>query len=188
MHRLGARRLAGVDDQLGLEVGFRRRRGAEPDALVGHADMRRAGVGIGIDRDRLDPHPLRGADDAAGDFPAIGDQDFLEHQCPELDHQLRSRSRMRDNSIPNGVTIALPGQSLTPCSRVMSKAAIAAIRTQLPGMNGRQLLLTPPPRPSAACCGRAGAAPRPPHPPSSCPARRSPAPPPRAAWHSPAAG
>ena len=82
MHRLGARRLARVDDQLGLEIAFRRRRRAEPHALVGHPDMRRAGIGIGINRDRLDPHRFRGADHPASNLPAIGDQDFLEHGLP----------------------------------------------------------------------------------------------------------
>jgi hypothetical protein len=39
-----------------------------------------AGIGIGIDRHRLDAH-TRGLDHAAGDFAAIGDQDLLEHRC-----------------------------------------------------------------------------------------------------------
>ena len=79
MHGLGAGRLARVDDQLGLEVGFRRRRRAEADRFVGHAHVRRAGVGVGINRDRLDAHALRRADHAAGNLAAVGDQDLLEH-------------------------------------------------------------------------------------------------------------
>jgi hypothetical protein len=43
--------------------------------------MRRAGVGVGIDRDRLDAHALGGADHPARDFAAIGDQDLGEHQA-----------------------------------------------------------------------------------------------------------
>jgi hypothetical protein len=39
--------------------------------------MRRARVGVGINRDRLDPHAPRGADHPARNLPAIGDQDFL---------------------------------------------------------------------------------------------------------------
>ena len=80
MHRLGAGRPAGVDDQLGLEIGFRRRRRPEPDALVGQLHMRRARVGVGIDGDGRDPHPPRGADDSAGDLAPVGDQNLLEHQ------------------------------------------------------------------------------------------------------------
>ena len=47
--------------------------------LVGHLDMQRVAVGVGIDRDRLDTHLARGLDDPAGDLAAIGDQDALEH-------------------------------------------------------------------------------------------------------------
>ena len=41
--------------------------------------MKRAGIRLGIDRDGLDAHLPRGADDAASDLATIGDQDFLEH-------------------------------------------------------------------------------------------------------------
>jgi hypothetical protein len=43
--------------------------------LVGHLDMQRLGIGIGIDRDGATPRRARGADDAAGDLAAIGDQE-----------------------------------------------------------------------------------------------------------------
>ena len=42
--------------------------------------MQRVGVGLGIDRDGLDAQPLAGADDAAGDLAAIGDQDLVEQR------------------------------------------------------------------------------------------------------------
>jgi hypothetical protein len=41
--------------------------------------MQGMGIGLGIDRDRADAHAVERANDAAGDFAAIGDQDFLEH-------------------------------------------------------------------------------------------------------------
>jgi len=44
--------------------------------------MQRILVGFGIDRDRLDAHPARGLDDPAGDFAAVGDKYFFEHQLP----------------------------------------------------------------------------------------------------------
>ena len=47
--------------------------------LVGHLDMQRVAVGVGVDRDGLDAHAPRGLDDAAGDLAAIGDQDLVEH-------------------------------------------------------------------------------------------------------------
>src|SRR3546814_13514310 len=63
------------------KIALRGRRRAKAIRLVGHLDMQRPGIGVGIDRNRLDPHLARGLDDAAGDFAAIGDQYFLEHQA-----------------------------------------------------------------------------------------------------------
>ena len=79
MHRLGAARLAGRDDLLDDQVALRRRRRPDQDRLIRHLDMERVTVGLGIDRDRGNPHPARGLDDAAGDLAAIGNQDLLEH-------------------------------------------------------------------------------------------------------------
>ena len=44
--------------------------------------MKRVPVGFGIDRHRLNPQLLAGADYPQGDFTAIGNQDFLKH-CAE---------------------------------------------------------------------------------------------------------
>ena len=82
MHGLGTRLLAGEQDQLGLEIALGGGGRAQPHRLVRLLDMRRARVGIRIDRDRLDAHGPRGADDATGDLAAIGDQDFLEQPIP----------------------------------------------------------------------------------------------------------
>ena len=79
MHRLGAGRLARRDDLVGEEVGLRGLRGAEVDGLVGHLDVHRVTIGVGIDRDGLDTHLARRLDDAAGDLATVGDQDLLEH-------------------------------------------------------------------------------------------------------------
>ncbi len=79
MHGLRAGRLAGLDDPFGHEVALRRGRRPDVDRLVGHFDMHGVTVGIGIDRDRGDPHLLRRPDDAAGDLATIGDQYLAEH-------------------------------------------------------------------------------------------------------------
>ncbi len=55
---------------------------AKVSTVPGHLDMQRVAVGLGIDRDRLDAHRSRGADDPAGDLAPVGDQDTLEHACP----------------------------------------------------------------------------------------------------------
>ncbi len=80
MHGVGPGLFAGVDDLLGDQIAFRRLRRSDMDRLVGHFDEWRAGIGIRIDRDGGDPHAPGRLDHAAGDFAAIGDQDFLEHQ------------------------------------------------------------------------------------------------------------
>ncbi len=122
MHRLGAGRLAGVDDQLGLEIGFGRRRGPEPHALVGHPHMRRARVGVGINRDRLDAHAPRGADHPAGNFPAIGDQDFLEHLSVV---HLRTRCKAADDECHGQSASTLPSRSFIGAASADRQCTIA---------------------------------------------------------------
>ena len=82
MHRLRARLLGGGDDLLDHEIGLGRRGRSDRDRLVGHFDVKRVLVGLGINRDRRDPHPVRGPDDPARDLAAIGDQNLLEHRPP----------------------------------------------------------------------------------------------------------
>ena len=84
MHRLGARRLAGGDDGLDVEVALGGRRGAEPDGFVRQRDGAGEAVGIGIDRDRGDPHALERADHPDSDLAPVGNQDLGEHQDAPL--------------------------------------------------------------------------------------------------------
>ena len=79
MHRLGAGLAAGLDDLVDQQIALGRGRRADQHGLVGHLDMQRVAVGLGIDRDRLDPHPAGSLDDPAGDLAAIGDQNSFEH-------------------------------------------------------------------------------------------------------------
>ena len=67
------------DDLIHHKVGLRGGRGADENGFVGHLDMDGVAIRLGIDRDRLDPHPFRGLDHAAGDFATVGDEDFFEH-------------------------------------------------------------------------------------------------------------
>src|SRR3546814_14981650 len=84
MDRLCAGRLRGGDDLVTDQIGFARRRRPDMHRLVGLPDMQRFGVGVRIDRDGAYGHFARGADDAAGDFAAIGDEKGLEHRHPIL--------------------------------------------------------------------------------------------------------
>src|SRR5262249_44620104 len=79
MHRLGAGALAGGDDLVDDEIALGCRRRADRHGLVGHFDVQRVAVGVGIDRNSCDSQAARGLDDPAGDLAAIGDQDTLEH-------------------------------------------------------------------------------------------------------------
>ena len=79
MHGLCAGLAAGLDDLVHHEIAFGRGRRSDQDRLIGHLDMERVAVGLGIDGDRLDPHPAGGLDDPAGDLAAIGDQNSFEH-------------------------------------------------------------------------------------------------------------
>ncbi len=79
MHRLRPARPARLNDPVDPQIAFGRRRRPDPDRFVGHAHVKRLGVGIRIDRDRGDPDPLRRADHPAGDLTAIGDQDLAKH-------------------------------------------------------------------------------------------------------------
>jgi hypothetical protein len=56
------------------------RRRTYQHGFVGHLDVKRATIGFRIDRDRLDPQPARGLDDAASDLAAICNENTLEHR------------------------------------------------------------------------------------------------------------
>ena len=74
MDSVGAGLLGRGDDLADVEIGLARPRRADAHRLVGHIDMQRVAVGVGIDRDGGDAEPPRRPDDAAGDFAAIGDE------------------------------------------------------------------------------------------------------------------
>jgi hypothetical protein len=79
MHGLRAGLAAGVDDSVDQEIALGSRRRADQHRLVGHFDMQRVAVGLGIDGDRLDPHAAGSLNDPAGDLAAICDQNSFEH-------------------------------------------------------------------------------------------------------------
>ena len=77
--RLGARRLASLDDLVDQQVGLRGGRRPQVHRLVRHLNVESIAIGVGIDRHRFDPHFPRGLDDAASNLTAVGDQDLCEH-------------------------------------------------------------------------------------------------------------
>src|SRR5262249_52424517 len=64
-----------------VEIAVLRRRRPDADRLVGHGDVERVHIGIGIDRDGADAEPARRAHDAARDLTPVGDQELGEHRC-----------------------------------------------------------------------------------------------------------
>ena len=75
MDRLGTRLPGRVDDPVDAQVAIGRRRGPDADGDVGQSTVKRVGIRVGEDGDRLDPQLAAGADDAHRDLAAVGDQE-----------------------------------------------------------------------------------------------------------------
>ena len=90
---------------------FRRRRSADAESLVGKLDMQRAGIRVGIDGDRADAHAPCGADDAAGDFTAIGNEYLRETSInfPVYCAAMTSTSRSQAPSKMPAITTVIAG-------------------------------------------------------------------------------
>ena len=80
MDRARAALFGGNDDLVHVEIALRRRRGSDRDRAVGHLDVARIAVGVGINRHGLEAERARGADDAACDLAPIGDQQRAERK------------------------------------------------------------------------------------------------------------
>ena len=99
MYRLRAGLLARGDDLVGDKVALAGRRGADMHGLVSQLHKGAARIGIRIDRHRGNTHAARSADDPAGNFAAIGDEDFCEHYTEPLG--LAARAIRMPATIPN---------------------------------------------------------------------------------------
>ena len=78
---LGPRGFRGGQHLVGVEVGVAGGSRADQHRLVGLAHVQGVGVGFGMDGDGAQAHAAGGAEHAAGDLAAIGDQDGFEHGC-----------------------------------------------------------------------------------------------------------
>ena len=74
MHAVRAGLLRGGDDRRAVQIRLARARRADPHRRIRLAHVQGFAIRIGIDRNRAHAHALRGADDAARDLAAIGDQ------------------------------------------------------------------------------------------------------------------
>src|SRR6185312_11599480 len=68
-----------IDDGFAAQVRLRRARAPDEVGLVGLLDVQRVRVDGGVDRDGADREAPAGADHAAGDLAAVGDEDLGEH-------------------------------------------------------------------------------------------------------------
>ncbi len=86
MDRLRAAGARRSDDAADVEVALARGRRTQAPRLIGRAHMAGPGIGIRIHRHRAQPEAPRGAEDAAGDLAAVGDQQALDHaDIPSLE-------------------------------------------------------------------------------------------------------
>ena len=79
MDRLRTGRLRRGDDLFPHQIAFARRRWPDMHRLVRLPHMQRLGIGVRIDRNRAQAHRPRGADDAARNLAAIGDEEGFDH-------------------------------------------------------------------------------------------------------------
>jgi len=84
MNRVHICHFRGADNAVDAKVTLGRSGLADANGLVRHLDVHGVGVNLRIDRDGADVQFFAGADDADGNFSAIGDQDFFKHDGGRL--------------------------------------------------------------------------------------------------------
>ena len=116
MDGVGVRRLSRSDQLRAVQVAVAT---LQPYPRVGLRDVRRAGIGVGIDGDGADPIAAAGGEHPAGDLPAVGDKNSCDHSAhirktPKFDVPLIGPLAMADRHIPN--TVRVSRGSMTPSS------------------------------------------------------------------------
>ena len=79
MHRLGAALFAGGDDAIDAKIALRGWRGADRNRRIGHFDVERVAIGLGIDCNGCNAHATGCFNNPTGDLAAVGNKDLLEH-------------------------------------------------------------------------------------------------------------
>ena len=99
MDRLSPGRFGGANDLADVEIGLGGLRRADRNGLIGHVDMQRVAVRLGIDGYGLDAETARGLDDAAGDLAPIGDEKLGEHGIPAPTASGLSRDKLGSSKL-----------------------------------------------------------------------------------------
>ena len=81
MDGLRAGRFGGGDDHIGQQITLAAGRRADAYCLIGQRHVACVFVCVGIHGDGCNAHLAGGCNDAAGDFAAIGNQNFCKHYC-----------------------------------------------------------------------------------------------------------
>ena len=76
MNRINIRDFRRADNRRNIQITFRRRRAADADRFVGVTNVQGFAVGGRMHGDGFDAHFPARPDYPAGDFAAVGDQDF----------------------------------------------------------------------------------------------------------------
>jgi hypothetical protein len=79
MYRLGTALLGDCQDDVRLQIGVGWARTADVECLVGLKHVLRIGICVGVHGHGLDAKPFTCADDSAGNFATIGDEDLIKH-------------------------------------------------------------------------------------------------------------
>ena len=112
----------GFDDAMDVEIAVARSRRSDLDGTIGGFHMQRIGVRRRIDRDSRDAHAPRGADDAAGDLAAIGDQQSVEHR-----HILNTPKRVGGMGAFNAADSARPSTRRVSAGSMMPSSHNRAV-------------------------------------------------------------
>ncbi len=84
MDSLGTAGFCGGDNVVADQIGVRRRAVAQAQGLVGLANMQAADIRLGIDRHAANVHGAQCAQNAAGNRPAVGNQEFCQHSSDSI--------------------------------------------------------------------------------------------------------
>ncbi len=111
-----------------VEIAFANGGRTDADRLISHPHVQRATVGFRVHGDGAQTEPSRGANDAAGDLAAVGNQDALEHG---LSHILKmpkgvspSSGRHVAAASARASTLRVSAGSITPSSQSLALAYV----------------------------------------------------------------
>ncbi len=99
MDRLGAGRADRVEYLVGEQIAFGGGGRSDMNGFVGHADGKRARIGIRIHRNGGNTHLAGSSNDSTGNFAAVGDEYFGKHG-----RNLRKHVAVRNLTLRTGTT------------------------------------------------------------------------------------